>query len=215
MYINLKLILFIFILLVFNSIYAALKFKVIEIYDTLENYSPVYNFTFKFFNEGETPIEIIEIKTSCSCTVPTLDKKIFQPNESGEIKGILNIGNRVGLQKNEITVYTNDISKRKQKLFLNVNVINPIEVKPFVLFWTHTEDLSEKIIRVNINNEEWRLSKIIYDESLLNLKAEDANKNGCEIKVTPLKRAFRDVIEIAFTNKKSEIKNFIVHVLVK
>ena len=45
-----------------------------EINDTIEDIASFYNFTYKFSNIGSTPIKIVDIKTSCTCTIPSIKK---------------------------------------------------------------------------------------------------------------------------------------------
>ncbi len=42
--------------------------------------------SFQFTNPGETPLLILDVKTSCGCTVPEWTKKPVKPGSSGEIK---------------------------------------------------------------------------------------------------------------------------------
>lgn len=41
--------------------------------------------TFVFVNRGRSPIENLEVAPSCSCLVPRLDKKRFEPGEEGRL----------------------------------------------------------------------------------------------------------------------------------
>lgn len=49
---------------------------------------------FPFTNAGEDAIEITSVKSDCSCTVAKLDKQVYQPGESGEIKATFTFGAR-------------------------------------------------------------------------------------------------------------------------
>lgn len=42
--------------------------------------------SFQFSNPGETPLLILDVKTSCGCTVPEWTKKPVKPGSSGKIK---------------------------------------------------------------------------------------------------------------------------------
>ncbi len=44
------------------------------------------NYSFLFENQGEVPLLIQHVKTSCGCTVPEWPKKPIKPGEKGEIK---------------------------------------------------------------------------------------------------------------------------------
>jgi hypothetical protein len=41
--------------------------------------------TFAFLNDGKTAVEILDLRTSCGCVKPKLDRRAYAPSESGEI----------------------------------------------------------------------------------------------------------------------------------
>lgn len=72
-------------------------------------------YTFKFKNEGNTLLEIQDVKTSCGCTVAKLDTFNFEPGQSGEIKTVFDTDKRSGQVHRTITVQSND-SRLKYKV---------------------------------------------------------------------------------------------------
>lgn len=82
---------------------------------------------FKFTNKGDSDLEIKNIQGSCGCTVPQLEKKIYAPGESGEIKVKYNPHNRRGPQHTNVTVTTNDPAKAQVVLGVKS------EVKPTIM----------------------------------------------------------------------------------
>ena len=54
---------------------------------------------FQFSNNGDYPITITSVKTSCGCTTAGLDKKTYQPGENGTITATFEFGQRIGLQR--------------------------------------------------------------------------------------------------------------------
>ncbi len=64
--------------------------------------------TFEFTNTGDKNLVLLNVKTSCGCTVPEdWPKHPIEPGESGEIKVIFNSNNRVGLVNKSIRVEAN------------------------------------------------------------------------------------------------------------
>jgi hypothetical protein len=49
-------------------------------------YKKEASYSFQFSNPGETPLLILDVKTSCGCTVPEWTKKPVKPGGAGEIK---------------------------------------------------------------------------------------------------------------------------------
>lgn len=46
---------------------------------------PTLAHSFRFVNQGEAPVEITDLRASCGCLKPKLDKKIYQPGEEGTL----------------------------------------------------------------------------------------------------------------------------------
>ena len=54
-------------------------------YGTIEQHSDGERL-FAFTNEGDAPLLITNVKTSCGCTVPSYSKEPILPGKSGELK---------------------------------------------------------------------------------------------------------------------------------
>lgn len=70
------------------------------------------NRTFSFVNNGNAPIIITKIKSSCGCTVPTYSKEPILPGEKGEIK-VRYATTRIGTFSKTITVLSNAENPQK------------------------------------------------------------------------------------------------------
>ncbi len=77
---------------------------------------------FTFTNTGAEPLVIEDIRSTCGCTVPELEKKEYAPGESGEIKVIFNPHNRKGLNERTVTVITNSSQQRVHQLSIKAQV---------------------------------------------------------------------------------------------
>jgi len=65
------------------------------------------NYTFKFINEGATPLVIQNVRPSCGCTTPDWSKEPILPGKTGFIKAVFNPANRPGAFNKSLTVTTN------------------------------------------------------------------------------------------------------------
>lgn len=74
-------------------------------YGTVEQHSDGMRL-FTFTNEGDAPLLITNVKTSCGCTVPNYSKAPILPGESGELK-IKYDTKRLGAFTKTITVTSN------------------------------------------------------------------------------------------------------------
>jgi len=93
-----------------------------EIFDT----EPVdAEFTFK--NSGADPLEIRFIKPACGCTVPEMDKTVYEPGETGTIKVTFDPKGKRGSTQRGIRVYTNSKLKPVHQIFVDA-VVKPIVI---------------------------------------------------------------------------------------
>ena len=175
-----------------------------------------YKFSFKFKNVSSNSIRILSVKSSCSCTVATPEENIYKPNESGEIKGIFNIGNRQGLQEQEIIVHTDSVSQSLIKLRLKINLLDDYEINPRLLYWERATESVSKEVTLVIRNPEWVLSNIKYDKNKFTVNVV-RNKDKYVIIVKPVSPeiAIRDLLKISLENKSHETKTFALHALIK
>ncbi len=56
---------------------------------------------FEFTNTGESPLIIVDAKSSCGCTIPSWPKEAIMPGESGSIKVKFDSNNKKGLDINK------------------------------------------------------------------------------------------------------------------
>lgn len=110
---------------------------------------------YPFTNTGESAVTIIESSASCGCTIPTLDKKVYEPGESGELKALFTIGSRQGKQRKTITVVTENTqgSKDTYELKLEVDIPVPVVFKPRVRFWKINAEATTQNIEVTFHEQ--------------------------------------------------------------
>lgn len=90
----------------FDTKIAIIKFatEVID-YGTIEQNSDGMR-TFTFINEGDAPLLITKVKTSCGCTVPSYSKAPILPGHTGELQ-IKYDTKRLGAFTKTVTVISN------------------------------------------------------------------------------------------------------------
>lgn len=106
---------------------------------------------FKFSNTSEQTVNILDIKSSCGCTVPNLEKRTYAPGESGEIKAVFTIGSRVGNQKKRIGVKTDD-TEEMITLLLETNITEPVKIRPRFVLWS--DETTAKEVTITIDSED-------------------------------------------------------------
>jgi hypothetical protein len=104
---------------------------------------------FGFTNKGRRAVEIREVKSSCDCTTTKLEKRRYDPGETGAIKAVFTFGERVGEQFKQITVKTDEGVESVYRLSFRVRISEWLTAAPIALFWTQGGKAETKTIRVN------------------------------------------------------------------
>ncbi|MEO0795781.1 MAG: DUF1573 domain-containing protein [Verrucomicrobiota bacterium] len=129
---------------------ANLVFETTRVDHQAETTDKEYVAVFPFANEGSEPVTIRSIKTSCGCTTPKLDKKTYQPGESGEITATFEFGSRTGHQSKIVTVITDEEKPEVFKLRLSVEIPVIMQMNPRILNWKKGEELSPKEMLITL-----------------------------------------------------------------
>lgn len=107
----------------------------------IDFFSPIFDFgtihetdgevshSFTGVNRGEKPIIILDIFSSCGCTVPDFSRKPILPGEKTEIKVVFNPKNQSGIFQKELTVFSVE-RKKVGKLTVRGTVIpRPLSIE--------------------------------------------------------------------------------------
>ncbi len=78
-----------------------------------------YGFSFTFTNTGSDTLNILDVKSSCGCTVVERGKDTLEPGESSEIKGTFYSLKYKGRLVRAISVKSNDPDNREVILYIN------------------------------------------------------------------------------------------------
>jgi len=83
-------------------------------------------YKFKYWNDGDTPVKINRVETSCGCTTPYWSTNEINPGDTNYLEARFETTNRLGKFDKSITVYTN--SPQNPVFFLGIKgeVIKPI-----------------------------------------------------------------------------------------
>jgi len=86
-------------------------------------------FEYRFTNTSDQTITIDRLVQGCNCTSTEIEKKVYEPGESGVIEGMFDPEFRVGSQKKAINLYSDDPLKpiRMLKVFATIKPLVTIE----------------------------------------------------------------------------------------
>lgn len=88
---------------------------------------------FKFTNTGDDTLRIAKTKTTCGCTVARLSKQAYEPGQSGTVKVKYHAEKQPGRKNRHVYVHSNDKTKPKTILTVEVNIVFKVVHEPKVL----------------------------------------------------------------------------------
>lgn len=129
---------------------------------------------FYFTNVGDESLVISRVKTTCGCTVPSKPEEPIPPGESGAIEIAFNSAKKVGDQKKDISVFTNDPEKPMLKLRVEANVVRQFWIEPPRILLgnlTRSQTVDSKSVKIRWADE-------------IDVKIKDIKPSDPSIKVT-------------------------------
>ena len=86
--------------------------------------------TFSFSNQGDEPLNIEKVKSSCGCTAALLSAKTLAPGESGELQANFDSTRFSGAVTKTISLYSNDPTQPVMQLQVKGIVREALSVVP-------------------------------------------------------------------------------------
>ncbi len=108
--------------------------------------------TFAFTNTGSAPVEILNMRATCGCTVPELKKRVYHPGESGEIDVVFTYGSRTGEQNLRVSIFTDEQVPATQ-LQLLVTIPQMVELSPRIVYWRRGEPMESRTVNIRVATE--------------------------------------------------------------
>ncbi len=128
----------------------------------------------RFVNDGDKPLRIKKIQTSCGCTVVKPKKLVFAPKETGELPIQFDTRGYSGVTRKTITIYLEEGNPSRIRVVLQSYVIPKIEVEPrFLKFQNISVNMEpvEKTFEVR-NNTKYGVKATIKVNSQKNITIE-------------------------------------------
>lgn len=102
--------------------------------------------TFVLRNEGDSVLEITNIRSTCGCTVGEVTSRSIPPGETSGITASYNLRGRQGRQRSILTVETNDPNSPQTRLTMGGVAVRDLTVRPTtVVFGQVTE--GQRVLR--------------------------------------------------------------------
>lgn len=171
--------------------------------------------SFSFVNQGKKAVTIREIKSSCNCTVPKLEKKAYQPGEEGRVEVVFNHGSRTGLQKSSITVLTDDPKLSDAELQLALEIKTWLQMSPPFVLWLKDSDPEAKEISLRLEPGVEILSAKCEGNVFRVKKAAREGAVQLQIRPSSTSKPVRAPVEIAAKLPDGNTRNFTAYAIVK
>ncbi|MGL1885099.1 MAG: DUF1573 domain-containing protein [Reichenbachiella sp.] len=84
------------------------------------------SYTFEFTNDGDTPLIISNVLTTCGCTAPSWPREPIAPGTSNKIDVTFNSTGKIGHQNKVITVQSN-ASNNPERIKIVTNILPKTE----------------------------------------------------------------------------------------
>lgn len=166
---------------------------------------------FGFKNVGEALLKIIDVKPDCGCTLFTLEKKEYEPGESGTLKINYHATMQPGVVTRRVPVISNDKAKPEITLTLKATVVARVDYQPKTLNLL-LKDEDKALPKVTLTSIDGKPFSVTSVKSTANAISADfdasveATKFVLQLKVdkTQLQRVANGVVEISLTHPEAK-----------
>ena len=147
-----RLFIFIFIFTLVFSLSGELAAKSRIVFETTEidfgeiEVGKAMELTFKFKNTGDETLIIKKINSSCGCTVPRIEKREYQPGETGAIPVKFNSRGLKGKIVKTVTITTNDNDRDNGNTTLKIK--GTVTIKNFAMAKVETQHVPFKTVKL-------------------------------------------------------------------
>lgn len=167
---------------------------------------------FRFTNTGENAVTITEVKTDCGCTTATLAKTIYAPGESGEIRTVFNVGNRIGREVKAVHVTTSDVPNQPVELKLEVTIPPLLTLSPRMVWWARNgEDIPQTISLSLAAGSDARITGVVAEGEGIDHSLQQLTATEYRLHLTPkdLTKSAKIRFWISVTQPGRETRSFI------
>jgi hypothetical protein len=160
---------------------------------------------FPFRNAGDEAVTIAKVTSSCGCTVPTLEKRVYAPGESGTIEAVFTYGGRSGKQLKHISVETD---KESTQLSIYVDIPLRWQINRRLIQWNAGNADKRQTLYVDFfEGQPLAVEVIEINQQRFDVKtdwSEDGTRLTLDIGVQQLDPAGTHRIELVVRNAAEE-----------
>ena len=179
----------------------------------------------RFTNDGDVPLKIQKVETSCGCTIAKPEKLVIQPGEESQVHVTFNSKGYRGLVHKYVTFQTENGEPRSVRVTLNMHVRERIEIEPrFLDFRQLIKGGGSTTLAFFVKNHsdgKLKVKKIdvpasVYSVAPRTFEVVPGDSVRIQVTVEPTRSGrFDDVLLIHFDKPKGLIKRVPVFVQIK
>jgi hypothetical protein len=170
------------------------------------------NCEFKFQNKGTGLLKIGDISKTCGCTVFTLEKKDYAPDEQGVLKVQYHADNGTGQRMRSLFVTSNDPNKPRTELIIAANIAPRVVYQPERLEYKlrgDKADVAELTIH-SVDDKPFAITKITSSSDAVTANFDPNEKTAkfvLQTRIDPQKAATITTgrIDISITRSESPL----------
>jgi Protein of unknown function (DUF1573) len=130
---------------------------------------------FELTNNGDTGLQITNVRSSCGCTVPSIEKRNLAPGEKTTLTAVFNSGRFRGSVTKHIYLYSNDEKNPITKLSIHADIKQDLQVSPTSIYFAGLksgESIQREIEIRNLSGKPVRIREIASTVSAVEVQLD-------------------------------------------
>ena len=179
----------------------------------------------RFQNIGSDTVRVKEVRSSCGCTVPHIEKLLYLPGEIGEIPVEFHSRGYSGTVRKWVKIFFEKGKPSMLRIVLQAEVVPLIEITPMVVNWQGISLkkglITQQIVLKNNSNKKLKITRILSTNPQLKVSRKEMEippqkADTLQLRYRPEKTGSDDsVIFLEFADPKISPKRVAVYIYVE
>ena len=143
--------------------------------------------TFTLRNDGDAPLHIAYVRTSCGCTTTVLEKRDLAPGEETPLVATLSLKNRRGPQSKRVTIGSNDPDHPDIQAIVQGTAIRHLTISPSIIYLfsaTQGQPITRTVEILSDNNTPFKILTIEASHPDLAIGVEPLSASAYRLSLT-------------------------------
>lgn len=167
--------------------HAGLVFDADVVQETAAATQTTHESKFRFKVQGDRPITIKEVQTTCGCLSATADKKTYAPGETGTVSAVISLGAFEGEITKSVYVHSDDPAASKLQLQMKITIPKLMEITPDVTTWQVGDPPVTRTVTIKVlYDKPIEVTRVTTERKKFALELKEITKGReYQIKITP------------------------------